>query len=115
MKSTRSIVNVVFALCMALPGAAMAQAVRVGEVAGNNPRYLQVVDSASLRPANFTLECWVHPVGTGYGNTGGGALLVGRPAQGTSGNYLASWGLYYAVTSGRFYFEMAGSAFASNG
>ncbi len=100
---------------LSLAGSVMGQSVRLGEVAGNNPRYLQVADSASLRPANITLEAWVHPIGAGYGNTDGGAFLVGRPAQGTSGNFLVSWGLYYVVSTGRFYFEMAGPVFASNG
>ena len=98
-----------------LTSPAVAQAVRLGEVAGNNPRYLQVPDSPSLRPANITLECWVHPVGQGYGNTTSGALLIGRPGQGTSGNYLVTWGLYYVVSTGKFFFEMAGPAFGTNG
>jgi hypothetical protein len=100
---------------MLLAGSTMAQAVRLGEVAGNNPRYLQVVDSASLRPSNLTLECWTHPMGQGYGNTASGALLIGRPGQGTSGSYLVSWGLYYVVSTGKFFFEMAGPVFATNG
>ena len=100
---------------LALTVTATAQSVRLGEVAGNNPRYLQIANSASLRPANITLECWVQPIGQGYGNASTAALMIGRPGQGTAGNYLVSWGLYYVPSTGRFYFEMAGTTYATNG
>ena len=103
------------AWCLAVPLPAVGQAVRLGEVPGNSPRYLSVANSASLRPANITLECWVRALGPGYDEPGVGSLLIGRPAQGVGGDDLVSWGLYYSSITGAVSFEMAGSVFGTNG
>src|SRR6185295_8161699 len=101
--------------CLTAPVGVMGQAVRLGEVPGDNPRYLSVANSASLRPANITLECWVRALGPGYDEPGVGSLLIGRPAQGVGGTDLVSWGLYYSSITGAVTFEMAGSIFGTNG
>jgi hypothetical protein len=102
-------------VCLAVPAAAIGQAVRLGEVAGGSPRYLSIANSASLRPANITLECWVRALGPGFDEPGVGSLLIGRPAQGVGGTDLVSWGLYYSGVTGVVSFEMAGSVFGTNG
>lgn len=57
--------------------------------------WVRVSDDDSLEPQTFTIEAWITPRGNGFGNTGDGkgALIVTKPREGESGNFLQSFGL----------------------
>lgn len=88
------------AVTASLPLAAQAGCVttprvglRLANTVAGSPGYVQIPDSPSLHPTQFTLETWMTPRGNGIGFTtdGAGATMIAKPRQGSVGLYLASW------------------------
>jgi len=55
--------------------------------------YVRIADDPALEPQVFTIEAWITPQGPGYGITSDwyGAVLIGKPSEGTAGSWIGSW------------------------
>jgi hypothetical protein len=87
-------------LCAALVGSA-AGAQDIGVELTNNSEltagWIRVADDDSLEPQTFTIEAWITPKGYGWA---GAPLLVGKPWEGATANYLLSYGIIWEPTTG---------------
>ena len=103
------------ALCLTSAESASAQArsLQLVNANVNAPNYVRIPDAPSLRPAHFTVECWFRADGNGMGSGESGSLLVGRPAQNTSGSWLNSWALWYVPNAHKVSFEIESTVFSA--
>lgn len=60
--------------------------------------YVRVADDAGLEPQTFTLEAWLTPTGSGFGQTATGAVIAAKSDEGAVGDWLVSYGLEWRVS-----------------
>jgi hypothetical protein len=65
--------------------------------------YLTTANTATLSPAQFTLEATIRPDGIGYGNStdGLGSTIIAKPTQGGSGEWIFSFIMNWVPGTGK--------------